>query len=96
MKSCPNCGSGNYSLEELWGFNFYPYTNSFGYCYKCYDCNFRSEPKGTKVAAKNAWEKGKGHIWKSQNSPQRTNIFRWFRNVIRRSKHDNGNHKTRI
>ena len=62
MNPCPNCGSKIIEEERLWGFNFFPYTNSFGYCYKCPNCNFHSEPKGTKSAAKTQWNKGKGQV----------------------------------
>lgn len=83
MNPCPNCGGTNVQEEQLWGIRFYPYTNSFGYCYKCSDCNFRSKPKGTKSAAKTQWNRGNGKVFITANKKKKSKLSRLIERVLR-------------
>lgn len=84
MNPCPNCGSTKTIEQEIWGTHFFPYTNSFGYRYVCPRCNFRSEPKGTKSAAKAQWNKGNGQVVETITHKQKKlSISRLFRRLFR-------------
>ena len=81
--TCPNCGSKHISEEQIWSDHFYPHTNSFGYCYVCCDCGFRSEPKGTKSAAQKQWNRGNGQVYIKSNPQKESIITRLFRSIFR-------------
>ena len=84
MNPCPNCRNTEPIEQEIWGGQFFPHTNSFGFCYVCPECRFRSEPKGTKIAAKAQWNRGNGQIFKTITYKQRRSfVSKLFRRLFR-------------
>ena len=48
---CPFCGSTNLRYDGYWCYKF------DGYYVRCLECDASATPKGTKNAARNAWNK---------------------------------------